>query len=139
MLEVYAQSDIGMYRGINKEYFPKWEGWGLEGEAKDLAAEKFYLVYFYYNMKLDMLDNQTFVNLVMNFATMHGKRKAVSKLQKVAGFEMTGQVSSELLLYINENSEGLIFQYILEIIEFYSFINQPQNNLWALNCYRKYT
>lgn len=139
MLEVYSRSDIGTYRGISKAYFPKWEGWRLEGEAKDKAVENFYMIYFYYNMKLDLLENQTFVNLIMNFATLHGKRKAISKLQKVSGFEMTGQVSSDLITYINDNAEYLIFKYILEIVEFYSFINEPQNQFWAVNAYRKYT
>jgi len=52
-LNVYQENAKGTYRGIRKEYFPKWRGWKLlEDGARinelEQAVEEFYLSYFYY-------------------------------------------------------------------------------------------
>lgn len=135
VLEVYTHTEEGKYRGISKKFFPKWEGWELDN--KDEAVERFYMAYFYYSLKLDLIENTELETLVLNFATLQGKRKAISKLQKVCGIDMTGKSSAELMEYVGKNHEGIIYKYILEIIEFYNFIHKPGEDLWALNTYRR--
>lgn len=134
-LEVYSHVEEGKYRGISKKFFPKWEGWELD--SKDEAVERFYMAYFYYSLKLDIIGDSNLETLVMNLATLQGKRKAISKLQKVCGMEMTGKTSTELMEYVSNNHHDVIYKYILEIIEFYDFIHKPEEDLWALNTYRR--
>lgn len=135
-LEVYPYISEDMYRGISKLHFPKWEGWKLAGEDKEAAVESFYSVYFYYAMKLDILESSNLSNIILNFATLHGKKKAISKLQKVCGFPMTGCTSVELMEYASSNSQSIVYIYILEILEFYDFIHKPEDGLWAITAYR---
>lgn len=134
-LEVYTSVEEGKYRGISRKFFPKWEGWELDN--KDEAVNSFYMVYFYYALKLDLVEHMVLEELVMNFATLQGKRKAISKLQKVCGMEMTGKPSTSLMEYVSDNHEAILCKYILEIIEFYDFIHKPQEGSWALNAYRR--
>lgn len=135
-LQVYPYIYEDMYRGISKLHFPKWEGWKLSGQAKEDAVDAFYSVYFYYAMKLDIIKDEALVNLILNFATLHGKKKAISKLQKVCEFPMTGVPSIELMEYVSENTKDIIYIYILEILEFYDFIHKPEDGVWAINTYR---
>lgn len=135
-LEVYSLIEEGKYRGISKKFFPKWEGWTFNGEEKDIAVNKFYMTYFYYPLKLDYIGNDVLEKLVLNFATLQGKKKAISKLQKACGQDMTGHPTAALMTYAGENLEEVLYKYILEIIEFYDFISKPKDSLWALNTFR---
>jgi len=134
-LEVYSSIEEGKYRGISRKFFPKWEGWELEN--KEEAVERFYTTYFYYALKLDLIENYVLEELVMNFATLQGKKKAISKLQKVCGMAMTGKSSALLMEHVSDNHEAILCKYILEIIEFYDFIHKPGEGAWALNTYRR--
>lgn len=128
-LVVYQENARGTYRGIRKEFFPKWCGWllleeGASAQELDRAVEEFYLSYFYYQMKLDQFDNQIIAFLLLDFATQHGKKKAISKLNQVAN-----SIDSF-------NSLGVIGEYklILEILEFLSYTSNS-NTSWVLVAY----
>ena len=135
-LEVYSKIEEGKYRGISKRHFPKWEGWDLENGEREEAVDRFYMVYFYYSLKLDLVEDEVLEKLILNFSTLQGKKKAISKLEKVCGLPMTGKTSSLLMEYAANNHDYVLYKYILEIIEFYDFIHKPQEGLWALDVYR---
>lgn len=142
-LDIYPVITMGVYRGISYKFFPKWEGWELlENEVPielvDKAVERFYLTYFYYYLKLDMIHRPVVEQTLMNFATIHGKRKAIMKLEKASGFPITGKPSAELAVYVAENVDEVAPLLFLELLEFYEFIGDIENGAWVLENYRLY-
>ena len=142
-LEVYQRIDVDTYRGISRKFFPKWEGWELlEDEAPinviDHAVSTFYLTYFYYYLKIDIINNFLVEQTIMNFATIHGKRKAIMKLEKACGFPITGKPSAELMSYTATNINEVVPMFFLELLEFYEFIGDIDSGLWVLENYRAF-
>lgn len=129
-LEVYRDNSKGVYRGIRKEFFSKWRGWRLledGGSYEELedAVEEFYMTFFYYQMKLDQIKSDAMAFLLLNFATQHGKRKALGKLKQVADS-------------IEEfNRMGTLGEYklLLEILEFMEY-TKSTNTEWVYKVYR---
>lgn len=137
-LRVYNENRPGVYRGIHKAHFPRWAGWSMldAGRSKgevDEEVTKFYEVFFYYNLGLDQLQNQVVACAVMNFATMHGKKKALQKLQKVTGSQAIGTTLIDLF-----NSQGKCAEYhlLLEFLEWYSFTGDISKVDWLTKAYR---
>ena len=137
-LAVYNKISYGVYRGITRVHFPKWVGWILldNQESIDLVDEevvKFYEAYFYYNLKLDLLVNPAIACAVLNFATMHGKKKALQKLYKVVGEGLQG---IEIIEAFNEKGRCAEYQILLEFMEFYSFTGDILKVEWLTKAYR---
>ena len=137
-LVVYNNISYGIYRGITRVHFPKWAGWGLldigkSMEEVDEEVVKFYEAYFYYNLKLDLLVNPAIACAVLNFATMHGKKKALQKLQKVVEEEIQG---IELIEAFNDIGKCAEYHLLLEFMEFYSFTGEISKVDWLTKAYR---
>jgi len=142
-LDVYSMMSTDIYRGISKAFFPKWEGWklleaGADSYLVDKAVDSFYLTYFYYYLKVDMVGDRLIEFCIMNFATSHGKRKAIMKLEKAAGFPITGKPSASLMEFLSDNKNEVVPVLLLELLEFYEFIGDIRGGLWVLNIYREF-
>lgn len=137
-LVVYNKNGLGIYRGIYKAHFPKWDGWGMldRGEPKeviDLEVLRFYETFFYYSLGLDQLQNQVIACAIMNFATMHGKKKALQKLQKVTESQAIG---TDLIDTFNSQGKCSEYHLLLEFLEFYSFTGDISKVDWLTKAYR---
>lgn len=138
-LVVYQDNFRGTYRGISKAYYPKWEGWTyLENYPMDIdkveqAVLDFYTSRFFYQLRLDLLDNTDIAFILFNFATSHGKKKMVQKIQQVLHSNLD---SWELIDELNASDTASIYRLILELIEFYSFIGKLEEAQWLLKVYR---
>jgi hypothetical protein len=140
-LSIYKVHKNGIYRGIHKKYFSKWEGWDLLEKGEDVdkvdqAAINFYIVFFFFHMKLDLIENPVIRWALLNFATMHGKRKAISKLEQVLGLPQTGAVNSKVCELINAAPKGTEYKLLLELVEFYSFIDRYESSDWVIDLFR---
>lgn len=137
-LVVYNKNGLGIYRGIHKAHFPKWDGWDMlaRGEPKeviDLEVLRFYETFFYYSLGLDQLQNQVIANVCLEFAVMEGKKKLVAKLQKVTQSEALG---TELIELFNSQGKYLEFHLLLELMEFYSFTGGISKMGYIVKAYR---
>lgn len=137
-LVVYNENGRGLYRGVHKAHFPKWAGWSMieRGESKERIDEevlRFYEIFFYDQMGLAQLSNLSVQCAIMNFATMHGKKKAIQKIQKVTNTDSQGVALMQEL-----NSMGKCGEYhlLLELLEFYSFTGDISKIDWLTKAYR---
>jgi hypothetical protein len=133
-LQVYQENDRGTYKGISRAFFPKWIGWKLleEGgkdEELQKAVEDFYMTYFFYQMKLDLIEDKTSQFLLFNFVTAHGKKKGISKLQKATNSHLE---STALIEEFNYQGAEAILKLKLELLEFYYYIDRPELGAWVL-------
>jgi hypothetical protein len=127
---VYKNSSSGIYKGIIKAHFPKWEGWKvleLGEDPEDLVID-FYIEHYYDSLKLYECHNPYIAYTLLNFATLHGKKKALQKLTQVAGLD-------SIMMF---NSLGIVGEYnlLLEILEFYEFIGNKDTS-WVIKVYKQ--
>lgn len=137
-LVVYNKNGLGIYRGIHKAHFPKWDGWDMlaRGEPKeviDLEVLRFYETFFYYSLWLDQLQNQVIACAIMNFATMHGKKKALQKLRKVTESQAIG---TDLIDIFNSQGKCSEYKLLLELLEWYSFTGDISKVGYITKAYR---
>ena len=131
-----------IYRGINHKFYQKWVGFKQLSEGAsfsdiDNSVRDFYLSYFYYTLKLDVLEDNQLQYLILNFAVLNGKKKAISKIQKALGLEITGIASIKLMEVINFLPRTKVLKaIILEFIEFYDFTKNLSDAHWLLEFYR---
>jgi hypothetical protein len=129
-LEVYKDNSKGTYRGIRREFFPRWEGWAIlenGGNLKDLdeAVERFYLSFYYYHLKLDQVMDKQIAFALLNFSTLHGKKKALQKVSLVAS-----SIDELNLMGVSGS-----YKVLLEILDFYSYVGNT-NTSWVYQVYR---
>lgn len=138
-LVVYTDNAHGVYCGISKEYFPKWEGWqllyqGASREAMGIAVENFYMTYFWYHMKLDLVEDTNIAFAMLNFATANGKKKLVSKLQKATHSSLEGAL---LIAEFNATKHYGKLKLLMEFIEHYQWVGDYNKGQWVVEVYRK--
>jgi len=136
-LEVYKDNSKGTYRGIRRDFYPRWRGWALleDGwgyEELEVAVEEFYITYFFYQMKLDQLKSDAIAFLLLNFATQHGKRKCWEKVQRAVGNHSEGAKLIEEFNHIGTLGE---YKLLLEILEFMEY-TKSTNTEWVYKVYR---
>lgn len=86
------------YCGISRNNFPDWEGWtevdkfkaehglpqyGMQIHGADKFVENFYLKSFWNPLKLDLVADQGFANLIFDVGVNSGVRSSVLMLQEV--------------------------------------------------------
>jgi len=134
-LVVYTDQSRGVYRGIHREFYPRWLGWKLIEEGRSLAeidgaVVEFYMTYFFYRFKLDLVNVEAQF-LLFNFGTSEGGKKMLSKLQKVTNSRLEG---TELLEAFNTMGPVGLLQLKLELLEFYYYVGRPIDGAWVLSC-----
>lgn len=134
-LEVFNNNSRGVYHGISRQYFPRWEGWQMieEGKPKEFmleAVEQFYMTYFYYPLKLDLLEDKDLAMACLNFAASEGKKKLISKLQKATSSHLEGTKLIEAVGGCDK------YRLLLEFLDHYYWLGKPTEGLWVINTYR---
>lgn len=129
-LDAYQRNAKGTYKGISKSYYPKWSGWELLDNGADYntlehAVKDFYMAYYWYNLKLDLVDNEELAFCLFNFAVENGKSKCLQKIHLV----------SEDIEGLNSLSKGITYKLLLELLEFYSY-TKSTNIGYILECYK---
>ncbi len=128
-----------MYKGIDRGYFPKWEGWKLVDarvSVPDTCIKDFYNMFFWAKLKGDSIKCQHIANLLFIFAIMAGKKKAVSKIQRVLCLPITGMLDASCVEAINEFDEDYVFlSFYAEVIEFLHSMGQASRISDVINVY----
>jgi hypothetical protein len=141
-VKYHFKSSYYEYQGISRKYFPKWEGWSIidfGGEPSEFLVDTFYKDFFWDKLQCDSIDNQHIADLLMAFAVISGKKKAISKLQRVIGAEVTTELSFKDILLLNTKEPSYIFlELFAECVEFYISVNTPERIKPLLSIYYKY-
>ena len=137
-LEVYKINARGTLYGINQHFYPRWSGWKLlyEGASQEVLlaeAESFYMTYFYYPLKLDLIEDSRIAECAFQFATLEGKKKLVSKFQKATGSRLEG---TQLVEAFNKSGTQGKQKLLLEFLDHYSYFNKLNEASWVLEYYR---
>ena len=137
-LDAYHDNSRGKYRGITKKYFPRWTGWKLIEDGRpfneiDDAVIEFYLQFFIKELYLEDFSNRELATACLNFATKHGKKKLIQKLQHIVGLPLTGK---ELIQGFNSMGSFGEYKLLLEFMDFYLY-TKDNNIEWIIDTYRK--
>ena len=137
-LKVYSKNSKSVFRGIDRRFFPKCACWsmledGAPQEALEEVVHDFYKGFFYYPLRLDLVDDKNITFACLNFATAEGKKKLISKLQKVVGNTAEGV---QLIEAFNHTGTEGKYRLLLEMLEHYEYFGTIKDNLWVLSIYR---
>lgn len=125
-----SHTSKGSYKGIERKFFPKWEGWDSydAGVYIDTACVcSFYKEYFWDRLLCGDFRSQYVVNLLMAFAIISGKKKAISKLNRLIGFTNKDFLDMDSIDIINSKNQDLIFLGLFaEVVEFYTSVKTPE-------------
>lgn len=122
----YKNINKNEYRGIHRKFFPKFAGFDMIDRGnfdtyiiEDLAYQ-FYNSYFYVKLKCNHIANQFIADLLFIFSVANGKKKAVSKLQRVLKLPITGTMDFNTLSKLDSVEQNKLFLHLyVEIVEFY--------------------
>lgn len=104
------------YKGIARNFWPKWTGWAVIDSAKKKegfpanlkptnilgdAVMNFYRVNFWDKVGGDFIDNQSIADLLVDSAVNEGIKPAVKRAQSIVGMAQTGVVTPELVTKLN--------------------------------------
>lgn len=125
-----SKSSKYSYKGIERKFFPKWEGWrSIDDDmfVDELVVSTFYKEYFWDRLLCDDFKSQYVVNLLMAFAITSGKKKAVSKLNRIIGVSNKDYLDNTSINIINaSNQDNIFLSLFADIVEFYVSINTPE-------------
>lgn len=109
------------YKGIARNYWPKWEGWKIvdkkkplkhgaiiKDEALEQHVQKFYKKQFWDVVGGDQIEDQNIANTLYDFGVNAGHGRSIENIQKVLGMTATGKVSAELIKRINNPENYLV-------------------------------
>lgn len=130
------------FQGISRKYFPRWEGWDIldyGGVPSDLCVMEFYKEFFWGKIQGDLIESQDIADLLLTFATISGKRKMTSKLQRVLNTNVTGILSDSDIIAMNASNPNEVFLGLLaEFVELYVSVNTPERIKPLLGIYYAY-
>ena len=131
------------YCGIQRKYFPKWEGWKIidSGEIPDEElVDDFYNIFFWSKLKGDEIKSQELAELMFIFSVTNGKRKLIDKLDRVLGLESNGLLLSSTVSRINDTDTKYLFLHLYsEFAEFCIMMDKKKDFCKLLKIYNKFT
>ncbi len=119
----HVKGDSGgeTYKGIARNYHPKWEGWKLVDKAKPLKHNQviksdeldklvvsFYKKNFWDVIGGDQIEDQFVANTLYDFGVNAGYGRSIQNIQEVLGLPKTGKITKELIEAINNPLKHLI-------------------------------
>ena len=128
------------YRGISRRWFPKWAGWPLidaeadKSKLDDIAdlqtmVSNFYYAYFWVKTGCHEIENEAIAEMIFITAVNVGKKVAIKKLQRILKVTQDGVVGPITLKALDEmDPDKFLFQYVLELVDFYLQISKEGNN-----------
>ena len=118
------------FQGISRKYFPRWQGWDIldyGGVPSDFCVDEFYREFFRDKIQGDLVESQDIADLLLTFATISGKRKMTSKLQRVLNTNVTGTLIDSDIAVMNSSNPNEVFLGLLaEFVELYVSVNTPE-------------
>lgn len=136
------KSSENEYQGISRKYFPKWEGWSIldfGGTPSEYMVDEFYREFFWSKLMADGINSQSIADLILAFSVISGKKKAISKLQRVLNTEITGILSISDIRKLNKADTCYTFLGLFaEFIEFYVSVKTPERIKPLLSVYYKF-
>jgi len=131
------------YCGINRKFFPKWEGWRVidSGEIPDEElVDDFYNIFFWSKLKCDEIVSQELAELMFVFSVANGKRKLIDKLDRVLGLESNGLLLNATVSRINDSDTKCLFLHLYsEFAEFCIMMDKKKDFCKLLKIYNKFT
>ena len=121
------------YAGISRKWFPKWKGFRLldtetyqDNELHDAVSE-FYLVYFWYKMKCDLMEDEFIASMIFGFSVNLGKRQTTKKIQRILKVKQDGILGNITINALNNAEPStFVYHFLLEVIEFYLQLGKDQ-------------
>lgn len=108
------------YKGIARNYHPKWEGWKIVDKAKplkhnqiikndelDRLVSAFYKKNFWDVIGGDQIEDQLTADTLYDFGVNSGHGRSIQNIQEVLGFSKTGKITKQLLEAINNPEKYL--------------------------------
>lgn len=136
------KDSYGYFQGIERKYFPKWEGWEIldyGGIPSEYLVDSFYKEFFWGKLKMDLIDNQYLADLLMAFAVVSGKKKAINKLQRVLKVPLDDILSIDNINKTNSIDIDIVFLGVFaECVEFYVSMKTPERIKPLLGIYYNY-
>lgn len=140
-----CKDSYGHFQGIERKYFPKWQGWDIldyGGVPSDYSVDEFYREFFWDKLQGDSIKHQYLADLLMAFAAVSGKKKAINKLQRVLGtlgVELSDELSTQDIRKINSIDTAKVFLGVFaECVEFYVSMKTPERIKPLLGVYYSY-
>lgn len=109
------------YKGIARNFFPKWEGWKIvdakkplrhnqiiKDETLDKMVHDFYKKTFWDVVGGDQIEDQSIANTLYDFGVNTGQPRSIKNIQKVLGLKQTGKITQELIKRANNPENYLI-------------------------------
>lgn len=138
----HNKDSYGYFQGIERKYFPKWQGWDIldyGGIPSDYLVDEFYREFFWDKIHVGFIDNQHLANLLMAFATVSGKKKAINKLQRVMNIPISDLIESKDIRKLNTlDTEKVFLALFAEFVEFYIAVKTPERIKPLLGVYYDY-
>lgn len=130
------------YCGIQRKFFPKWEGWNYidnqELPSNEMVND-FYNMYFWAKIRGDEIVNQELAELIFLFSITNGKRKALDKLDRVLGTSSGGIMNSFIIQKINSADIKFLFMYLYsELCEFCIMLDKKKDFCKYLKVYNQF-
>ena len=130
------------YLGIQRKFFPKWEGWDIIDNyqiPEYKLVSDFYNVFFWSKLKGDLIYNQDLANLLFIFSITNGKRKTIDKLDRVFGTYSNGVMNNEMINLINSSDINFLFMYMYaELCEFCIMLDKKKDFCKLLKIYNSF-
>lgn len=130
------------YYGIQRKFFPKWEGWDIidSGEIPDdKLVSDFYNIYFWAKLRGDEIYNQELAELIFLFSITNGKKKAIEKLDRVFGSSSDGLMTSFIIHKINNYDVKFLFMFFYaELCEFCIMLDKKKDFCRLLRIYNEF-
>lgn len=140
-----CKDSYGNFQGIERRYFPKWQGWDIldyGGIPTDYSVDEFYREFFWGRLQGDLIEHQCLADLLMAFAVVSGKKKAINKLQRVLGtlgIPISDDISTSDIRKLNSLDTSKVFLGLFaEFVEFYMSVKTPERIKPLLGVYYDY-
>lgn len=118
------------YKGIERKFFPKWKCWRTLDDnlpISDSDVTTFYKEFFWDKLLCEDFKSEHIVSLLMAFAIISGKKKAISKLNRIIGITNKDFLDGTSINIINSSNQDTLFLTLFaDIVEFYVSINTPE-------------
>lgn len=131
------------YKGIARNMWPQWAGWGIVDKYKSTKADahvmvqlcennvelqqmvhRFYRVNFWDKIMGDQIMNQLVADNIYDFAVNSGVSRAVKYAQRIVKTTEDGIMGNQTIKAINQNIEGFVTKYKAERLAFFNRIVQ---------------
>ena len=109
------------YKGIARNFFPRWAGWKIVDSKKPLKHNQiikdsmlddlvsmFYKSEFWDVLDADKIEDQTIANTLYDFGVNAGYGRSIKNLQQTLKLPITGKINKELIHAINNPEKYLI-------------------------------